>query len=422
MMEKTNIYHPTKRQEMLWNAAGNIIYLACQWLITVLVTVLGGLHDAGVLSVAMSVSATFQTVALFGIRNFQVSDTDAKYRDSTYVAFRTVTCTLAFVVCLVFSLINRYFGAQLLAICLFMLFRLSECFSDVLHGIAQKNNRLDIAGKSFGAKGIGLIICFLAGFLLSKQLNAGLAAMSLFSLSVTVFYDLPAVKRLASFRLLAPLGEQIPLAKETLPLCVYLFLYAALSTVPKLILEKMSGEEVLGAYSSVFAPAMLLQAATGYLYTPFATEMGVLFKEKRYREFRSLLYKISAVLIAVFAVILVLAQFLGEFALVLVFGEQLRAYTYLLTPILLVNLVISFLGLYSMAVIVLRKFKILLSGYAIGFVLVVLLPMPAIRYFGTNGTSWALIAAGCAVLALLICGALFTESTDKKDKIKKDFS
>ena len=101
------------KKNMLWNAAGNLIYLACQWLVTVLVTNLGAFHDAGLLSVAMSVSATFQTLAMFGIRNFQVSDVREKYSNTCYVQLRLLTCLAALVGCLLCSLILRYEGEAL---------------------------------------------------------------------------------------------------------------------------------------------------------------------------------------------------------------------------------------------------------------------------------------------------------------------
>ena len=72
------------KKNMIWNAAGNLIYMACQWIVTVLVTNLGDFYDAGVLSIAMSVSATFRTLAMFGIRNYQVSDIDDKYSDTCH--------------------------------------------------------------------------------------------------------------------------------------------------------------------------------------------------------------------------------------------------------------------------------------------------------------------------------------------------
>ncbi len=404
---------PSMKKCMAWNAAGNLLYMGCQWIVTVLVTVIGGLVDAGILSVAMSVSAAFQTLALFGIRNYQVSDIEDQYTNTCYVALRVLTCAATLPICIAFCLCSGYLGSQLLAVFLFMIFRLAECFSDVLHGIAQKRERLDIAGKAFAIKGIGLIVTFLAGYLLSHNLNIGLACMAIFSCATTLLYDLPSVRKLAHLSFFTKLSKTGRLALETLPLCVYLFLSTAIVTVPKLILEKQCGEAVLGAYSSVFAPAMLLQAAMGYLYTPFAVKMGLLHKEHDHRAFFKLIIKLTLALVGIFAVILVLAQLLGEFALVLVFGEQLREYVYLLNPILIVNLVISLMGLYAMAVTVLRNFRILLFGYVIGAALAVVLPAPAIRCFGPNGTSWALIAAGCAVVVILMLCIL-------KDYFKKD--
>ncbi len=395
------------KKNMMWNAAGNLLYMGCQWVITVLVTVIGGLYDAGILSVAMSVSAACQTLAMFGIRNFQVSDIDGQYSDTCYVALRVLTCAATVPVCLVFCLCSGYLGAQLLAVLLFLLFRLAECFSDVLHGIAQKRERLDIAGKAFAIKGIGLLITFLAGYLLSGKLNVGLACMAVFSCATTLLYDLLAVRQLSRFSFFIGFSETGKLALETLPLCIYLFLSAAITTAPKLILEKECGEAVLGAYSSVFAPAMLLQAATVYLYMPFATRLASLHQGRDRAGFLRLLARIAVALLGIFAVVVVLAYFFGEFALVLVFGEKLRPYIEFLMPILAVNLMISYMGLFSMAVIVLRKFRFLLAGHAVGFLMAILLPSPAIARFGANGTSYALIAAGFAVSAILIAGILW---------------
>ena len=175
------------KKNVAWNAIGNVTYLVCQWVVTVLVTVLGGFEDAGVLSVAMSVSATVQTLAMFGIRSYQVSDLKNKYTDTCYVGFRTLTCALAMIVCVIFSLVSGYLGGQLLAICLFMLFRLAESYADVLHGIAQKNGRLDIAGKSFTVKGIALT----ATYEVTTPIVKDPSKLMLLELEATHLYDIP---------------------------------------------------------------------------------------------------------------------------------------------------------------------------------------------------------------------------------------
>ena len=402
----------TVKKNMLWNAAGNIVYLLSQWVITVLVTVLGGFEDAGILSVAMSVTATFQTIAMFGIRSFQVSDLKEKYTDTCYVGLRSLTCVLAMFLCMLTSLFGGYSGKQLLAVFLFMAFRLVEDYSDVLHGIAQKNDRLDIAGKSFFMKGIGILVCFLAGYALTKQLSVGLLLMMLFSLASTLFYDFPSVRKLSDFRLFDTLSHCARLARETLPLCIYLFLFTALTTVPRLILEKQCGEVILGAYASIYAPATLLQSATGYLYNPFAPAFAAHRQAGEERRFDRLFFRIVLVIFIISAVVMIAAQFLGEFALVLVFKEQIREYVYLLNPILIVNFLSSCFGFFCMVAVVLRKFKLLLISVSVGFVSTTVLAWVLIGACGVNGTSYGLIAALILSCVILGSGILFRKKSE----------
>lgn len=389
------------KKNMLWNAAGNLIYLMCQWIVTVLVTNIGAFRDAGLLSVAMSVSATFQTVAMFGIRNYQVSDVENKYSDTCYAFFRVVTCAAALVACIAFSLICGYGGEQMLAITLFMLFRLAENFSDVLHGIAQKRGRLDIAGKAFAIKGIGLVAVFLAAYRWSGQLCAGLFAMAAFSIGSTILYDLVAVRRLSAFGLVSRERDWLALAKETAPLCLYLFFSAAISTVPKLILEKRCGEDILGAYSSIFAPALLIAAAAGYLYTPFIPSFANAYREKQNRAFLSLFAKLGAA-IAVLAVLCLLgAWLLGDFALELIFGEKILAYAYLLIPILVYIFINALFAFLCMLEVVLRDFGWLLIACASGLLTEILFTGLWIGRGGVNATSYSLML-GAALPSMIM--------------------
>ncbi len=394
------------KKSMIWNAAGNLIYLMSQWIVTVLVTNIGEFRDAGLLSVAMSVSATFQTVAMFGIRNYQVSDVENKYSDTCYAFFRVITCAAALVACMVFSLIGGYGGEQLLAIALFMLFRLAENFSDVLHGIAQKRGRLDIAGKAFAIKGIGLVAVFLAAYAWSGRLCAGLLAMAAFSIGSTLLYDLLAVKRLSDFGLVSRERDWLALAKETAPLCLYLFFSAAISTLPKLILERQCGEDVLGAYSSIFAPALLIAAAAGYLYTPFIPSFANAYREKRCRDFLLLFAKLGAAIAALAVLSILGAWLLGDFALELIFGEKILAYTYLLIPILIFIFVNAIFAFLCMLEVVLRDFLWLLIACATGLLTEMLFTGVWIGQGGVNATSYSLTLGAALPSLIMLCRML----------------
>ena len=398
---------PSLKKQMLWNAVGNVIYLGCQWLIVVLVTNMGGFRDAGVLSVAMSVSATFQTVAMFGIRSFQVSDLNGEYSDTHYVGFRTVTCALSLILCMGFALAARYWSFQLLAIFLFMLFRLAESFSDVLHGVAQKNNRLDIAGKSFAIKGIGLLAVFYASFRIAGNLCLSLFFMAAFSIASTAVYDLLVVRRLARFSLIAPMRETLPMALRTLPLCVYLFLHSSISTVPKLFLERMTGEELLGAYSSIFSSSLLLSTAAGFLYQPFVPTFAKAWQERDAKRFFKLLFRLIGAIALIGAVALIAAHFLADFLFSLIFGEQIREYLYLLTPILFATCGVALIAFFGMVETVLRDFFGMILGCGVGLAVELSLSYPLIRSFAGNGASYVHLIASAAGSAIMLIRILY---------------
>lgn len=390
------------KRNFLWNAFGNVIYLGFQWLVTVMVARLAGFEDAGILSLAMSVSAMFQQIALFGIRSFQVSDIEEKYSDSCYTAFRLMTCGAAMVLCMVFSLLNSYDAVKLAAIFWFMLFRLAEDFSDVLHGTAQRRDRLDIAGKAFAIKGVVIAAAFFAAYLISNSLNISLMTMALASCATTLIYDVIAVRRLSPFRFTDKFASCIALGKETLPLCVYLFLFAATtSTVPKYILEKMTDDTALGAYSSIYAPALLIQAAAGYIYSPFIPQFAQLHQHSDGKGFRRLIVKISAVILAVAALVMVAALFLGEFGLKLLFGEEILAYSDLLLPILISTFVSAFMAFFCMLEVVIRSFRHLIAACAVGLALCLGLTPVLINSCGINGASYGLIAGATASVVYL---------------------
>ena len=63
------------RANIIWNSVGSMVFLACQWLTTVLVVRLSdGYGAAGLLSLVMSVVGTFSTFAMYKMGTYQVSD------------------------------------------------------------------------------------------------------------------------------------------------------------------------------------------------------------------------------------------------------------------------------------------------------------------------------------------------------------
>ena len=96
------------QKSIIWNSAGSMVYLITQWLISVLVVRLSGVETAGILTLAMSVNNVFYSIAMQGIRNYQVSDMKEKYTSGIYVSSRLIICILSFLVCVGYALIAGF--------------------------------------------------------------------------------------------------------------------------------------------------------------------------------------------------------------------------------------------------------------------------------------------------------------------------
>lgn len=401
-----------QKKNMCWNAAGSFIYLASQWIVTVLVTRFFGYADAGVLSLAMSISASFQTVAMFGIRHYQVSDIDNKYENSCYVMLRNITCFAALILCMLFSFLNNYNITQVMAILGFMLFRLSESYSDVIQGIAQKNNRLDVAGKGLALKGSICLLCFFAGYYFGGSLTLCLMLMSLSAWLITLFFDLNLTEKICKFRLTFNFKKSMQLCKVTLPLCVYLFLSSTITVVPKYILEKMCGETILGGYSSIFAPATIIHAAAIYIYTPFVGKFAKLFKNKDYNGFFSLMIRIVLVIVLIGAICVVASIFLGDWGLQLIYGESIIEYSSFLMWVMIATIFIGVASFVFMLGVVVRDFKGLIISNCISLFCAIVFSFFLINIMGADGTSVSIMisALGGIVYILTSIKLLFKKN------------
>ena len=399
----------------VWNASGSMIYLAGQWLVTVMVTRFFGYDDAGVLSLAMSISGSFQSIALWGIRNFQISDNENKYSDSNYTMMRGLTCIVSLVACMIFTYFNHYSEAQIESVFWYMMFRLSESYSDVFQGIAQKNERLDVAGKGFALKGILMLSVFVIGQYYDARLNVCLALVAVSAWMVTLLYDFVVTEKIIRFSLVSNITKSVMLCRETVPLCVYFFLNSTVSALPKYILEKMCDSGILGVYSSISAPTIIIQAATAYIYTPFVGKLAQLYNNNGYKKFWLLVIKIMSAIIAIGIVCIVGAAVIGDYILGVIFGESILQYSSLLFLVIIATICIALGSFVYMLEVVIRDFKNLIIGCCIGFICTLIFSPIMITLFGADGTSIGIIISSMSsVIYVLVTMVLALKKTEKR--------
>lgn len=321
----------------IWNLIGNITYFFSQWLITVLVVRISeSYEEAGILSVAMSVSLIFSTVSSFSMRYFQVSDINGKFTDGEYVSFRIITCLFSMIFLIGFLAIVNYDIYTSLAVICFMLLKIVESLVDVFQGIFQKQWRLDIACRSMVVRGILNVVVFSVVEALLKNLVISLLVTSLISLVCAIFLDFRPGFKNNDIKVRLRNRNLIRLMKLCFPLFLHGILIILTPNVPKLFAKELCGEELLGFYTSVATPSVVVQQISVNIFNTALPLMSEQYDKKE----RRLYWTISKIQVIILAIGLLAAlgfSALGEFALKLVFGNEIVSYSYLLIPTVIVS-------------------------------------------------------------------------------------
>lgn len=390
----------------MWNTVGSVFYMATQWLITILVVRLGGVEPAGNLSLAMSVNNIFYSIAMFGIRNYQVTDVNEKYRNGTYLFSRILSCTGAMALCLTYCMGVDYDNGQKISIILYGIFKMSEALYDAYAGICQKNWRMDFIGKSWLIRGIITFVAFCGILYASGSLQTAILGMAMSSFGVIAFYDIPSTRKIADIQLNPNWKDSAALMRECFPLLCYQLLSTAVATVPRIFLERILGNYALGIYGSVAAPTLIVQMGASYIFNPFMTLFAEHYALKRKREFCLTLKKCLAGIAALSVVALAGGKLLGRWGLTFLYGEEVASYEYLLLPLIFCTILNALVWLLCGLLTTVREFKGLIWSNVLAVLVSsagsVLLMMSG---WGMQGATVGLavgLLAECLCLALLL--------------------
>ena len=401
---------------MLWNSAGSLTYLGCQWLITVLVVRLSDGYDAaGVLSLAMSVYNMFSSLAIYRMYTYQVSDVTHENTVGEYFALRLITCGTALLLILVYALATCPLNS-FTTIGLYAIYKIASLLIDVLHGLDQQNRRMDYIGKSLSIQGAASLVVFCIGMALTSNLDISIIGMTAAIILIGIVYDLPRSTQFETLHIGISKKKALHLLGYCLPIVIAAVACGAAPSIPRQYLAALSGSAALGIYASVAAPVAIIQMGASYIYNPLLGYFSEAYVNKNMKQLAVLLIKAAGGIAALGIISALALYWLGEPLLVLFFGESIAPYAYLLTPIIAVAMVTAFVWLLNDVLVAIRDFK----GSFIGNIAAAASSIPLTLYFvplfDMNGVSFAsLIAYGIGALIMLGClASMFLLKSDKR--------
>lgn len=431
------------QKNMLFNTVGSMVYYFCQWLLSIVIVRISGYEAAGVFGIATTLTASPAILALFNVRNYQVSDLRGQYTTKTYIQSRHYTNLLAYVVCMGMVLVGDYSWEKAAVVLVFMLYKLAEGTADVYYGVEQRWGRLDYAGISLSLRGLLTIVPFVILQKLFNNLLLSLGVVAICSYAVVLIYDRIQVKHLLACVAAGREEVQFKAGQEEaqvaagreeaqikqgqkeifgllvtcIPLAFVAFLNNLAFNYPKIVLESHHGSEIMGYFTSITSPALVVQLAANTIFAPLVTPLTDAFLRRDKKAFDKIIRNFILFMAVLSAVVLAGSALLGRWALILLFGEGIEPYTYLFVPSIGVTLCLATTSVLISICTLLREIKLQYFVGAAGIVASFAFAQLLVPSLGMEGVLWAQTGTVLAQVAiqLMIIGRRL-HLTWKKDR------
>ncbi|HLY08235.1 MAG TPA: lipopolysaccharide biosynthesis protein [Planctomycetota bacterium] len=248
---------PSLRVGVSWTLAGYGVYMACQWAFLIVVARLGSPAQVGELALGLALSGPVILFSNLGLRKVQVTDVHGQFQFADYFGLRLAMTALALVVIAAMAGSLRSGGAAAAAVVAVGLAKAVEAASDMVYGVFQRGERMDLIAASLFLRGILSVGLLALGMSLTHDVAIGMAAVAAGWLAVLLVHDLPRARGLlgtSGAGLLRPRWSGRILARLAwlaLPLGIVTPLAALLGTVPAVLIENLKGPAELGIYTAL---------------------------------------------------------------------------------------------------------------------------------------------------------------------------
>ena len=297
-------------RDYLWNTAASLMSSLAVVIMGVAIMRSGATDSFaraqyGLFTLALAIGQQYQTVGLYEVRTFHVTDVRRRFDFGTYLSTRLLTC-LVMVGLIAYhswtaSTKDPYPAFTVIAA--MALLRIFDAFEDVYYSEFQRSGRLDIAGKACFARIFTTTFLWSGLYWFTQDLlTSTLITFVVTCVVLVVAYGLPArgvFPLLPSFNLRGIAG----ILWECLPLFIAAFLNQYLANAPRFAIHASLGDEELGVFAIIYMPAVAINMLSLFVFRPLLTRMALRWAEGKREEFLSIVRKGLLTTAAAFVVV-----------------------------------------------------------------------------------------------------------------------
>ncbi len=398
-------YGPSLRSGAAWTFLGTTVAMAAQGGIMMALAKLGTPEIVG--QYALAVAMVGPVILLTNLNLRAVQATDARHENPfvSYVGLRLCGLLTAAVACVAISLVSRVGAVSLAAVMLVYLARAFDGVSDVIAGLLQNHERLDLMSRSRALQSVcqfaAITLAFWATGNLLWALAAGAASVAL----TTFTYDASCARQMLAEDGAAPL-PLVPAVQRglatwsffdtrrlfwtALPLGIVAGLDSLTVNVPRYIVEHFQGKEALAFFAAAAYMMFLGAAAIDAMAAPARPRLAKLFLHDL-PGFRWLVLRIAFLAGMCGAAAWLICFLWGRQLLTLLYTAEYAEHANVLSWLMVAAAIWYVAGIFSTAVTATRSFRIqmpiMVASLSVTGVVCFLL-MPS---YGLTGAAWSVI-------------------------------
>ncbi len=367
------------------NTAGSLVYSFGIWLLTVFSTRFIGIEAAGELTLSMAISNVLFVLQSFAVYPIQVSDVSYNYSPVDYSITRIATSLPILAVYPLVSYFMGYSGSVSLEIFLFGLFKTCETLCNVMLGEEQRKDRLDLCGVSLVLKGIVTAVSFFIGAYIFKTLIPALLCLCVSNFALLILFDLPLF-----LNVVRPKGKFT--AKNILSILrisgaamIATLLPVFINALPRTILERYYGADILGYYGNISSPSLVLSALIPTIVSSFYSSYGQMRDDGDKKGIRSLWLKTMAGSSVLTFICMVGLFLFGKPFMAFIYTDDILPYMPYLYLSLLAMLLLALTTCCNAVLVTFRDNKTLSNAIILAFLVCLVISIPLVRTCGMLG-------------------------------------
>lgn len=390
-------------RDYIWNTLGTSAWGMVFPVLTIVITQLSGVEQAGMFSMAFVVGMLLWIIANYGVRAFQVSDLEEDYSFSDYQLNRVITCIVAMIVGAGYCMIRGY-GEEMFTLSMGVYFyKMIDGFADVYEGRLQQMNKLYLAGISQTLRSVIVIIVFSLCLLITRSLPVACIAMGITALATLVLFTAPLALFETPKSKKANVSSSNMLLKQCFTLFIALFMYALIDNMPKFVMEGMMSYDNQLYFNALYFPSKGILLTIALIYRPQIVRMAKLWADPtKHKKFDLFIVIILAITLVFTLIMIFIMGWIGIPIMSFMYGidfEEFRGLSYIMLAAGGITAAIDFLYL---VITVLRKQKAVMKIYIITFGFSIFVPLLMATYTGLPGVIIGYLIVMTLLLVLLI--------------------